>query len=175
MFIFQTCPDFFNRMSLFVAKMIEDGCFDAHSMTEDGYLQYDFKKDKRFAKLNELGWDSKSTDSEYLQQKALYRAMVDQFKREGFKNDQTGKSLAYADLYLPRAYTVKQKLSMKEVSDLAYGFFDHETKSLNDHKFFGVVFKQFMAFWTAKTTLWFRGPGANTAQGQFAPMVRDGE
>ena len=35
--------------------------------------------------------------------------MVDQFKREGFKNDITGNSLAYADLYLPRAYTVKQK------------------------------------------------------------------
>jgi hypothetical protein len=37
------------------------------------------------------------------------------------------------------------------------------------------VFKQFMAFWTAKTTLWFRGPGANTAQGEFKQMIRDGQ
>lgn len=175
MFIFQTCPDFFNRMSLFVAKMIEDGCFDAHYLDQNGMLKYDIKRDKRFEKLVELGWDSTSTDPEYLKQKALYRAMVDQFKREGFKNDITGNSLAYADLYLPRAYTVKQKLSMKEVSDLAYGFYDHETKSLNDHKVFGLVFKQFMAFWTAKTTLWFRGPGANTAQGEFKQMIRDGQ
>ena len=32
-----------------------------------------------------------------------------------------------------------------------------------------------MAFWTAKTTLWFRAPGANTAQGAIVPMMRDGK
>jgi hypothetical protein len=77
MFMFQTCPDFFNRMSLFVAKMIEDGCFDAHYLDQNGMLKYDIKKDKRFEKLIELGWNSTSTDPEYLKQKALYRAMVD--------------------------------------------------------------------------------------------------
>jgi len=66
MYIFSSCPDFFNRMTLFVAKMIEDGCLDAHKLDENGNLQYDITKDKRFSKLVQLGINSTSNDSEYL-------------------------------------------------------------------------------------------------------------
>lgn len=161
-------------MTLFIGKMLEDGCFDAHYLDSDGNLLYDITKDKRFSKLVKYGLDYKTTDKEYLEQRALFRAMIEQFQKEGFTKP-NGETLSTEELYLPRAYTVKQKQSMKEVSDTAYGFYDHEARSLNDHKFFGLIFKQFMAFWTAKTTLWFRGPGANTAQGAFVPMMRDGK
>ena len=67
MYIFSSCPDFFNRMSLFIAKMIEDGSFDAHSVDKDGNLVYNIKKDKRFSKLVKLGLNAKSTDKEYLE------------------------------------------------------------------------------------------------------------
>lgn len=174
LYIFNSAPDFFNRMTLFIGKMLEDGCFDAHHLDKDGNLVYDITKDKRFSKLVQHGLDFQTTDKEYLEQRALYRVLVEQFQKEGFTKP-NGEILSTEELYLPRAYTVKQKQALKEISDMAYGFYDHEARSLNDHKFFGLVFKQFMAFWTAKTTLWFRGPGANTAQGAFVPMLRDGK
>jgi hypothetical protein len=52
-----TVPDFYNRMSIFVAAMIAQGCYDAHVM-EDGVLVYKMEKDKRFAK-----WWAKRNDS----------------------------------------------------------------------------------------------------------------
>ena len=41
-------PDFLNRMTLFVAKCIHDGTWDAFSLDNEGLLKYDWKKDKRF-------------------------------------------------------------------------------------------------------------------------------
>jgi hypothetical protein len=67
MFIFNAAPDFFNRMTLFIAKMLQDGSFDAHYVDENGILKYDIKKDKRFSKLVQLGMNSNSTDKEYLE------------------------------------------------------------------------------------------------------------
>lgn len=176
MYIFSSAPDFFNRMSLFIAKMIEDGCFDAHSVDENGNLKYDIKKDKRFSKLVQLGLNSNSTDKEYLQQRALYRAMLNDFIKDGYKKeDGTQLNLFDENLYLPRAYTNREVLALKEVSDQAYGYYDHEAKSLNDQKFFGLVFKQFMAFWTSKTQLWLRAPGSQTTRGRRVPLLEDGK
>jgi len=67
MYIANSAPDYFNRLCLFIAKMIEDGCWEAHSLDEKGNLVYDFTKDKRFSKLNKLGLNSNSQDKEYLQ------------------------------------------------------------------------------------------------------------
>lgn len=41
-------PDFLNRMTLFVAKAMQDGCFDAWYIENDE-LKYNWKKDKRFS------------------------------------------------------------------------------------------------------------------------------
>ena len=38
MYLFNSVPDYFNRLTLFVAKMMEDGCFEAHTLDEDGNL-----------------------------------------------------------------------------------------------------------------------------------------
>jgi hypothetical protein len=57
------------------------------------------------------------------------------------------------------------------VADTAYGYYDHETKSLVDLGFFGLIYKQFQVFLTAKINLWFKGrpstKGDNTSQGSF--------
>lgn len=165
MYISNSAPDYFNRMALFIAKMMEDGCFEAHELDADGNLVYDFKKDKRFSELVQHGINSDYTGKEYLKQKGMYRIMLESLIKEGITNED-GTTLKFGD-ELPRAYTNKQQQSIKEVADIAYGFYDHETKSLIDHKVVGLVFKQFMAFWTAKTTLWFRGKGSQTSQGRF--------
>jgi hypothetical protein len=40
-------PDNINRMILFVAKMIADGTYEAHTLNKDGQLVYDISKDER--------------------------------------------------------------------------------------------------------------------------------
>lgn len=106
--------------------------------------------------------------------------MVDEFEKDGYKLKKWNSETKSYDLVpLPRAYTTKQRNAIKEVADLAYGFYDHEAKSLIDHKIFGLVWKQFMTFWTGKTTLWFRGrptnAGDNTSQGKYVPATKDGK
>jgi len=77
MYIANSAPDYFNRLTLFVAKMMEDGCFEAHSLDENGMLKYDFKKDKRFSELVKHGLNSNYRGEKYLEQKALYLAMAE--------------------------------------------------------------------------------------------------
>ena len=175
MFINSIAPDYYNRMCLFIAKMIHDGVLEAHSFNEEGVLTYDFTKDKRFATLNRIGLNANSTDAKYLEEKALYRAMADEFTQNGYQMTSADGKL----LPLPRAYTNRQAASLKEFSDSVYGYYDHETKSLIDHMAIGLIWKQFMAFWTAKFSLWFKGKpksaGQSTSQGKYVPLVIDGK
>lgn len=179
MYIANSAPDYFNRLTLFVAKMMEDGCFEAHTLSENGTLVYDFSKDTRFSEIHKYGWNAKRTDEKFLHQKALFRAMASDFEREGISLITTDGSGNEVIKPLPRAYSIKQRDAIKEVADLAYGFYDHEAKSLIDHKFLGLIWKQFMTFLTAKTTLWFRGrptsEGSNTSQGKFVHLERLGQ
>ena len=179
MYIAQSAPDYFNRLTLFIAKMIEDGCFEAHTLTEDGELIYDWKKDKRFDKLAEYGLNSTHSDPEYNKQKALYAQMCAEFEKGGeelIKWDKEKRMYIYGDI--TQAYTSDQRASIKEVADMAYGFYDHESKSQINHKFLGLVFLQFQTFLSAKYNLWFKAGkrrGQNTAQGEFVHMERNGE
>lgn len=43
-----TRPDWYNRMNIFVAKMIEDGTWDAYTLDDSNRLIYDISKDKRY-------------------------------------------------------------------------------------------------------------------------------
>ena len=171
MYLANSAPDYFNRLTLFIAKMMEDGCFEAHSLDKDGNLVYDFKKDARFSELNKFGLNSNYRGEEYLKQKGLYLAMCEQFQLEGrnFVDYDKQGNVIYKEF--DRAYTTKQRNSIKEVADTAYGYYDHETKSLVDLGFFGLIYKQFQVFLTAKVNLWFKGrpstKGDNTSQGSF--------
>ena len=157
MYISNSAPDYFNRLTLFIAKMMEDGCFEAHSLDKNGELVYDFKKDKRFSELVKHGLNSNYQGEEYKKQKALYLAMLDDFATEGrnFTSYDKNGNVVYKEFDI--AYTTKQRNSIKEVADLAYGYYDHETKSLVDIGFFGLIYKQFQTFLTAKINLWLKG------------------
>ena len=41
-------PDWYNRLSIFVAKMLQDGTWDAHYLDENNHLVYDMKRDERY-------------------------------------------------------------------------------------------------------------------------------
>ena len=45
-----SAPDYMNRMAIFVAKMIADGSWEAHTLDpKTNKLKYDMSKDKRYA------------------------------------------------------------------------------------------------------------------------------
>ena len=179
MYISNSAPDYFNRLTLFIGKMIEDGCFDAHTLDEYGNLIYDWKKDKRFNVLAKKGLNSNDKDPEYIKQKSLYVKMCEEFEKGGEKLitwDSEKKQYIYGDI--TQAYTPDQRSSIKEVSDMAYGYYDHESKSILNHTFFGLIFLQFQTFLSAKLNLWFKAPshrGGNTAQGHYVPLKQNGE
>lgn len=149
-FITCTSPDFLHRMSLLVAKMKSDGCFDAYSLDENGVLKYDFKKDKRFEHLVK----GDTSHSDYLKEKSLYLSMIDDFNRTGFKKVD-GSQLNGENLdELPQAYTRTEAQSIKNYADLLYGHYDEESRSLICNTLFGAVFMQYKTYLTAKLEQW---------------------
>ena len=125
-------PDYVNRLTLFVAKMIHDGCYDAHSVDINGVFKYDPKKDNRFKtyfeKREGYNYMFKEGDEIYNNQRSLYIAMLTDFNLEN-------KTLGRPELdekkdLITKAYTHKEKLSIKDFADIAYGSFDHELQAM---------------------------------------------
>lgn len=146
-FWFNAGPEYFNRMSLFVAQMIHDGSFDAHKMVGDAMI-YDWKKDKRFDNFA----NGKKTAENYNEQKGFYTAMMNDFISQGLTNSE-GQLYQIGDA-LPYAYTSKQKESLKSFSDSINGSYDHETKVLAASTTFGMMFIQFRTWLLAKKDQW---------------------
>ena len=125
-------PDYVNRMTLFVAKMVHDGCYDAHTINKNGEFIYDPTKDKRFAvyfeRRGKYNFKFAENDKEYNDQRSLYLSMLEDFNTE---NLQLGQPLLdeRKDM-IPRAYTHKERESIKVFADMAYGFYDHERSAL---------------------------------------------
>jgi hypothetical protein len=69
-------PDYYNRMAIIVAKMLEDGSWDALSV-KDGKLEYDWKRDKRYYHLA-----NNIRGEEYDREKSLLYANARQFQLE---------------------------------------------------------------------------------------------
>ena len=167
MYLPQTAPDFTNRMEIFVAQMIHDGVWDSYTLNEEtGILEYHFDKDSRFSKLKQLGFNAKTNDKEYLDQRSLYVTLYNQFAQEGRINPNDPKQ-SIDKLYLPDSYTIKERDAFKEFAGTVYGFYDHEERSLWDFMPFGIVMKQFQTFLTGKINLWLKGRNRNTVQGHW--------
>lgn len=150
LFITATAPDFMHRMSLLVAKMKSDGCWEAHSTDETGKMIYDFKKDGRFQHL--INGDI--SNPEYLKEKAIYETMIDGFNQEGFRKEDGSKLDATNLDALPQAYTRTEAQSIKNYADLLYGHYDEESKSLLYDNFLGSFFLQYKTYLTSRLEQW---------------------
>lgn len=163
-----TAPDYVNRLSLFLAKMIKDGCYEAHSLDEDGNLIYDPFKDERYSyylKMREkYGYNFKLGDDKYNDQRSLYLTQIETFNSEMILSSE--KALTEKDL-LPAAYTHKEKESIKTFTEIAYGYYDHERSPLIKHLPLGIVFGQFMTFWPAKVKYYFGKDGTKSKRGHW--------
>lgn len=167
-----TAPDYVNRLSIFIAKMKKDGSFVAHSINEDGELVYDPRKDERyayyFANRNKYKVNGKyiytDKDPKYTTQRSLYLANLEIFNGEQMAVNEP--LLSEEDL-IPRAYTTKEKSSIKTFIDTAYGHYDHETTPLIFHKTAGILFGQFLRYYPDKVKYYFGKKNPNSNRGHM--------
>lgn len=151
-------PDTYHRMGILIAKMIHDGCWEAHTMVDD-HLEYDFSKDARFDLLFKDTSDKNS--EEYKKQHALYTAMRLQFAKEG--------EIIEEGQPLPRAYTNQEANSIKSFAELCFGHYDKNTQMLAKKMFLGAMMLQFRTFISAKLEQWILKPGTYD-QGHYVEM-----
>lgn len=175
MFKFASRPDFYNRMTIFTAQMMGDGCLEAHSINDNGELIYDWKKDKRFSKFA-ANPTLKTSDTEYNKQKSLYYTLAKQFVIEHAK-DRNGNEFVL-DMSnpkpLPRAYTNKQAESMKSLGDDIYGYYSHEKKSLIMSTMLGSMWLQFKTYWSGKKNQYLQSGGVRL-RGQWEQIEENGK
>lgn len=155
LFIFNQIPDIYHRMGILISIMMQDGCWEAHTI-KDNRLIYDFSKDSRFNLLFKSN-SNKATD-EYRKQHSLYTTMREQFNREGY-------NLVEGDA-LPQAYTIKEAVSIKSFSDMCFGHYDKDQQMLAKHRFIGAFMLHFKTFLSAKLETWILKPGTYN-QGEF--------
>lgn len=166
MYACNTVPDYYNRMVLFIAKMIHDGSYDAHYVTESGEIKYDPTKDKRFShyfsvreqyRLNggKYIFGPSQTDEKYNTQKQLYDVIRNEInvhrkiaKLPEFKEE---------DL-IDQAYSEQERSSYKSFTDTVYGYYDKEQSPTWHYTVFGILYLQFMQFWPGKMSMWFGHP-----------------
>lgn len=149
-------PDFLNRMTLFVAKCMEDGCWDAWYLNENGDLKYDWRKDTRF---NLLATEDNSNPEEYAKQRSIYFSKIRQYNLDHPEREPLDISLSTD---LPSPYSNKEILSIRSVADNIYGSYDKSKKAMYENWAFGISFGMF--------TTWFNGIYNNyfAKAGQYA-------
>lgn len=132
MYAANTIPDYYNRLSLFLAKMIHDGSYEAHSI-ENGEFTYNANLDKRFSYYLENRnkyQDSKGNyipaknDTKYNEQRRHYLLVMDQINKE---SSISGENYIESDL-LPKAYSEKERNSFKTLTDMSYGYYDKDSQ-----------------------------------------------
>lgn len=187
-------PDYWNRMSMFISQMIHDGCWEAYELKTneiDGAteLVYDMSKDKRFdilykyrfaqvnsERITEIPKELRETFNKQL---ALYNIIKQDLNNELEVEDrprplENPDPNADADSnnfeVLTRAYTNKQRNSMKSFADLAFGYYDREVKAHFFKTSIGLTFKQFMAYMSAKKMQYFQVRSNTTSRGSYKQL-----
>ena len=131
------CPDFLNRMTLFVAKCMHDGVWDAFSLDKNGNLKYDWTKDKRFAALNSAPINS----DEYKKAKSLYFSRIKEYNEEHPDNPIEMPDSGLPNL--PEAYSMRVVNAIRALGDNIYGSYDKGKKAMQEHTSYGFLFGSF--------------------------------
>lgn len=142
-------PDFMNRMTLFVARCMEDGCWDAFSIDENGQLKYEWKKDNRF----KIFASGDTNNPNYYKQQSLYFSKIREYNQEHPQNPITFKD------NLPLAYSNSQIESIKDVSNSIYGAYERNEKALYEHQAVGLAFGMFSTWMNGAIANYFKKPG----------------
>lgn len=150
-------PDFLNRMTLFVAKLIHDGVWDALSINENGELIYNWKEDKRF----ELYAKGKTNAKDYLKQKGAYFSAILEYNRE---HPDAPLNIQDPNVALPTPYTSEYVEGIKILANSIYGSYDKSTKAMYEHIAIGQALGQFTTWMNGMIGNYFRKPGSETGE-----------
>lgn len=162
---FQGAPDYINRMSFFVAKMLKDGSYNAHSY-EDGILKYDWTKDERF----DVYAAGKTDDPKYNFQKAIYNAIREDLNGDTLATGE-GTVIEEGDA-LPRAYSTKERDSVKAFINYSHGSYDHGDGILFKDTLVGVMLMQFRTWMIAKKQQMYTKSG-DYVMGEYTQLKND--
>lgn len=146
-------PDFLNRMTLFVARCMEDGCFDAYKIDSDNNLSYNWKNDKRF---NLLASGDNSNPEEYAKQRSLYFSKLREYNLEHPEKEPLDISL---ETNLPTPYSNKEILSIRALADSIYGSYDRSKKAMYENWAVGICFGMFTTWFNGIYSTYFAKPG----------------
>lgn len=141
-------PDFLNRMTLFVARCMQDGVWDAYSL-ENGKLTYDVKKDSRFTHFIHDHYDH----PDYAQQKALFQLHVKNWNKEHRDN------IDWHSKILTEPYSDQEILAIKNVANNIYGSYDKSLKSQYEFTALGWAFTMYTTWMNGIWNNWFMKPG----------------
>lgn len=162
MYSANTIPDYYNRLSLFLAKMIHDGSYEAHTLV-DGKFTYDVTKDGRFSyylahrdkiKDSKGNYIPKTGDEKYNRQRQHYLLLQEQLNNEYLGEE---SRMTESDL-IKKAYSAKERNSFKSFTDMAYGYYDKDSQSQSNNLWWGMTWLNFMQFWPGKMAMWFKKP-----------------
>lgn len=182
-FRFSSRPDYYNRMTIFIAQAMADGSIkikngkiseDSAHQIKNGKLIYDWTKDERFKAFAD---DDKSDIKKYNQAKANYIVLARQLVEEGVKNDDG--TLFKFDIMnpkknpLPKAYSNKESEGRKAFADRIYGYYAHEKKSMFNSTFVGALTMQMNTYWSAKKNQWIQ-KRSYTQEGYYTDYEEDG-
>ena len=143
-------PDFLNRMTLFVARCMQDGVWDAYSM-EDGQLKYDVNKDQRFQHFLKDDVDH----PDYKKEKALFILHVNNWNKE----HPSSTPLDWSKKQLPEPYSDQEILAIKNVANNIYGSYDKSLKAQYEHTALGWAFGMYTTWMNGIYNNWFMKPG----------------
>lgn len=142
-------PDFLNRMTLFVARCMQDGVWEAYSL-ENGELKYDVNKDQRFQHF--LKDDIQHPD--YKKEKALFILHVNNWNKE-----HPDKFIDWAEKTLPEPYSDQEILAIKNVANNIYGSYDKSLKAQYEHTALGWAFGMYTTWMNGIWNNWLMKPG----------------
>ena len=163
-------PDFLNRMTLFVARLIHDGVWDALSINKDGDLVYNWENDQRFSYYAKNRHNPPKNDEKYLKQKGAYLSCILQYNREHLDNP---LNIQDPDVALPSPYTSEQVEGIKAVANSIYGSYDKSTKAMYEHIAIGQALGQFTTWMNGMIGNYWRKP--NTPTGELKEIQSQNE
>lgn len=157
-------PDFLNRMVLFVAKCMKDGCWEAFDL-EDNRLVYNWKKDKRYSIYAD---PSKKGTKEYEEQRIAYYNAVRQYNKEHPEN-----TIDFSD-DLPAAYSNDQIQQMRQLSNSIYGAYDKSMRAKYENTALGLSFAMFSTWMNGMVSNYITKPGQYSGGLTEVEQDRDG-
>ena len=157
-------PDFLNRMVLFVAKCMKDGCWDAFDL-DGSRLVYNWRKDKRYSIYADK---SKKGTKEYEEQRIAYYNAIRQYNEEHPEN-----TIGFDD-DLPMAYSNNQVQQMRQLSNSIYGAYDRSMRAKYENTALGLTFAMFSTWMNGMVSNYFTKPGQYVGGPTTIEQDRDG-